>query len=510
VTDNLRTQLALFPDALAGHLVVTVIPLLVAVAVSVPLGVAIVRRPRLRGTVLTIVGLVQTVPGLALLALMVPALVALGALLAPLGIAVPALGPLPVLLALTLYAMLPIVRNTVAGIEGVDAGAVEGATGLGMTPGQVRRYVELPLAAPVVLAGIRTAAVWVVGMGTLATPVGQTSLGNYIFAGLQTRNVVAVLVGCVGAAGLALVVDGALGRVERSLRRRRPRRAVAALAALGVLLAIGVLAPNLTRRGSGTQVVVAGKPFTEQYVLVRLVETLLAEAGVDTVHKDALGSTVLLDALRAGEVDVAIDYSGTLWTQLGHTEPASRDEIRTTVCAALAADGVSCVGGLGFENAYALAVRRSVAKERGWTSIADLAADAPTLSIGSDYEFFQRAEWAAVREAYGLSFETEKTYDPTFLYEAVGRGEVDVATVYTTDGRVAAFDLVVLDDPRSALPPYDALLLVSRHAPERVSRALASLVGAVPAEAMREANRRVDVDGQTPDAVAAWLRSTVP
>ena len=108
-----------------------------------------------------------------------------------------------------------------------------------------------------------------------------------------------------------------------------------------------------------------------------------------------------------------------------------------------------------------------------------------------------------------MSFASEKTYDPTFLYEAVGRGEVDVATVYTTDGRVAAFDLAVLADPAGALPPYDALLLVSRHAPAGVARALGSLVGAVPPDVMREANRRVDVDGQTPDAVAAWLRDRV-
>lgn len=510
MTENLRTQLALFPEALAGHLVIAVVPLALAVAISVPLALAVVRRPRMRSAVLSAVGLVQTIPGLALLALMVPALVAIGRLAAPLGVTVPAIGALPVLVALTLYAMLPIVRNTVAGIDGVDGGVVEAARALGMTRGQVRRFVELPLAAPVVLAGIRTSAVWVVGMATLATPVGQTSLGNFIFAGLQTRNVTAVLVGCLGSAVLALVVDGSLGVVERAIRARQPRRAALSLAVLAALVALGLAWPRWGDRAAGPRIVVAGKPFTEQYILARAIGSLLSDAGFDVDRRDALGSSVILDALRAGEIDVAVDYSGTLWSHhLGRTGSATAEVVRDEVCGALAREGVRCLGPLGFENAYALATRRDVAERRNWRSISDLAGVAPELSVGSDYEFFQRPEWATVRKAYGMSFGTERTYDPTFLYEAAGRGEVDVATVYTTDGRIAAFDLAVLDDPLGALPPYDALLLVAADAPPRAIEVLATLVDAIPIEAMREANRKVDVAGETPDAAAAWLLSTL-
>ncbi|MEQ1508188.1 MAG: ABC transporter permease, partial [Myxococcota bacterium] len=221
----LGAQLALLPSALAGHLVVTAVPLGVGVAISVPLGLAAVRRPWLRGPLLAAASVLQTIPGLALLALMVPILIAVGQVLAPLGITVPALGPLPAWIALGGYAMLPVVRNTVVGIEAVDPAVVEAAAAIGMTPDQIRRRVELPLALPVVVAGIRTAAVWVVGMGTLATPVGAHSLGDYIFAGLQTRNALAVVVGCVAAAGLALAVDGALAAAEAAVRARRPGRA---------------------------------------------------------------------------------------------------------------------------------------------------------------------------------------------------------------------------------------------------------------------------------------------
>src|SRR5262249_15313422 len=131
-----------------------------------------------------------------------------------------ALGFLPALLALTLYSMLPVLRNTITGLEGVDPAAKMAARGVGMTPWQSLTLVELPVAAPVIMAGIRTAAVWVIGTATLSTPVGQTSLGNYIFTGLQTENWVFVLFGCVAAGGLALVIDRLLALVEDSFADR--------------------------------------------------------------------------------------------------------------------------------------------------------------------------------------------------------------------------------------------------------------------------------------------------
>jgi osmoprotectant transport system permease protein len=149
-------------------------------------------------------------------------------------------------------------------------------------------------------------------------------------------------------------------------------------------------------------------------------------------------------------------------------------------------------------------VRAADARARGWKTIADLAP-ASDLRMGADYEFLQRPEWAAVRAAYGLTFRAEVTYDPTFLYEAVAKGDVDAISAYTSDGRVLAYDLAVLEDPRASLPPYDAVALISADAPAGVADALRPLVGGVPVERMREANRQVDVEGRTPDEAAAWL-----
>ena len=304
-------------------------------------------------------------------------------------------------------------------------------------------------------------------------------------------------------------MDGALAGVEHGVRQRKPAVAVGALAALGALLAAGLALPVALSASDDRPVVVVGsKAFTEQYVLARLIADRLDRAGFAVDARDSLGSTVLHDALVGGEVHVAVDYSGTLWAQhLKRTETADAQTVIREVCRALEGMEVACVGALGFENAYGLAVRRAQAEAKGWRTVSDLTADAGQLTIGSDFEFFQRAEWTAVREAYGLSFGSERSFDPTFLYEAARTEEADVITAYTSDGRISAFDLVVLDDTLGALPPYDALLLVSKDAPAGVAEALTSLVGAIDVEAMRKANRAVDVDGQTPEAAARAMMS---
>ncbi|HWO10527.1 MAG TPA: ABC transporter permease, partial [Polyangiaceae bacterium] len=196
-------ELAELPTLLSAHVRISALGAGLAVLIGVPMAVLVARRPRWRAALLGVVGVVQTIPGLALLALMVPLLGAFGFW--------------PALVALVLYALLPIVRNTVTGIGGVDAAVLEAADAMGMTPRQRLLGVELPLALPTIVAGIRTAVVWTVGMATLGTPVGQPSLGSYIFGGLQTRNAAAVLVGCVAAALLAIVLDALLAWLDASL-----------------------------------------------------------------------------------------------------------------------------------------------------------------------------------------------------------------------------------------------------------------------------------------------------
>lgn len=497
----LADQLALLPRLLAAHVTLTLVALGLGVLLSLPLAALALRVRAVQGPALAVASVVQTIPGLALLALMVPLL--------------GRIGWLPAVLALTLYSVLPILRNTVTGVRSVDPAIVEAARGVGMFPGQVLLRVELPLASPVILAGLRTAAVWTVGIATLATPVGAASLGDYIFSGLQTQNHVAVLTGCVAAALLALALDGLIRLFELAATRRSRGLAVAA-AALALVGLAGVYAPGLLAARPGDErrgVVVGAKTFTEQYVLAHLLAERLEAAGFATRRLESLGSTVVFDALVAGEIDCYVDYTGTIWANHMRREDfADAETTLREVCGWLERErGVACLGPLGFENAYAFAMRRADAERLGVRTVEDLAAVAPGLRMAADYEFFSRPEWEAARRAYGLRFRERRSLDPTLMYPAVRDGQVDVISAFSTDGRIDAYDLVTLDDPRQALPPYDAILLGSARAAgdAELRAALAPLIGALDDDLMRRANRQVDVDGRPVREAAAGLARQV-
>ena len=497
---------ARLPDYLGGHIVVSITALGLGLLVSVPLALVSARRPKLRGILLALTSIVQTIPGLALLALFYPALLALAALSERfLGVGFSALGFLPAVLALALYSMLPVLRNTITGLHGIDPAINEAALGVGMTRRQSLLMVELPLALPVIMAGIRTASVWVIGTATLSTPIGQTSLGNYIFSGLQTQNWVFVLFGCVAAALLALAVDQLLALMENGVRLRS--RARLAVGALGIALVVAAaVVPSLSV--SRADYVIGGKPFAEQDILVGLIEQRLRAAGLSAGRRDGLGSSVIFDALASGEIDIYVDYSGTIWAnQMQRSEIKPRAQLlKETASWLVERHKIKLLGGLGFENAYALAMRRQRAQALGIRSIADLARHAPRLTIAGDYEFFVRPEWTALRDAYGLAFRDQRQMQSTFMYAAAAAGEVDVISAYTSDGRIAQHDLVVLDDPKQAIPPYDAILLISpRKATDRpLIEALAPLIDAIDINLMREANLRA-AQGASPDEVARWL-----
>jgi osmoprotectant transport system permease protein len=495
------------PDYLASHVRVSVAALALGLAVSLPLAIAARNRPVMRGVLLGFASIVQTVPGLALLALFYPLLLALAALsLAWFGHGFSAFGFLPAVLALALYSMLPVLRNTIIGLRGVEPAILEAAQGVGMTGFQSLVSVELPLALPVMMAGIRTAAVWVIGTATLSTPIGQTSLGNYIFAGLQTQNWVFVLFGCAAAALLALAVDQLLALIEAGLRDRQRLRAALGAAGIAALMAATLL-PSLARPST---YIVGAKTYAEQYVLSALIAQRLRAAGLSATPREGLGSNVIFEALLNGDIDVYVDYTGTLWAnQFHHSEIKPRAELLGELKTTLAQKKVTLLGELGFENAYALVIPKKRAEALHIRTIADLASHAPSMSIAADYEFFSRPEWTGLQAAYGLNFRKQRQMQPDFMYAAAVSGEVDVIAGFTSDGLIAKYDLVVLDDPRHAIPPYDAIVLIApkRADDQDLRKALQPLLGRIDISAMREANLRAaggDSNASTDD-VARWL-----
>ncbi|HEY1709369.1 MAG TPA: ABC transporter permease/substrate-binding protein [Rhizomicrobium sp.] len=501
------------PDYLGQHVLLSLSAILLGIAISLPLAIAASRSRYLRGPALGFASLVQTIPGLALLALFYPVLLFLSAFTQrTFGFGFRALGFLPALLALTLYSMLPVLRNTITGLEGVDPATKMAARGVGMTAWQSLRLVQLPLAAPVIMAGIRTAAVWVIGTATLSTPVGQTSLGNYIFTGLQTENWVFVLFGCVAAGGLALIIDRLLALMEDSFADRSRPKFVASV--LGILAVIGVslfpLFVSASDGGSKT-VVIGNKGFDEQYTLSELMAHRLRAAGYRTKRRDGLGSIVVFSALASGDVDAYVDYSGTVWADdMKRTDMPGRAAVLKQMAAWLKQKhGIGYLGPIGFENAYAFVMPRAKADALHIDTLADLAAYAPRLKIGGDFEIFSRPEWRAVVKTYGLKFASQRVFQPNFMYRAVTGGDVDVISAFSSDGRIAEYKLKILGDPKGALPPYDAVLLVSpeRAKDEKFLAALRPLIGSIDLATMQQANLMVDreTDKKTPEQAAAWI-----
>lgn len=487
------------PAYLGGHLLLSLASLMVGLLISVPLGIAVSRRPRLAEWTLGIASVIQTVPSLALLALMVPLLGG-------------TIGFAPAFIAMTLYSFLPILANTVIGIKGVDPTLIEAARGLGMSARQMLLRVQLPLAAPVVIAGIRTATVLVVGTATLATPVGETTLGNYIFAGLNTRDHVSTVFGCVCAALLAVVLDQLIHLLEMAARRRS--RGLAWTGEVGLLLVLGggLYAPATHFLHPPTNPAIVGSAdYTEQHILSELLKAHLQSAGFTVEQRKGMGETIEFESLKAGEIDCYVDYSGNIWTTvMKRTDFADRQTVLKEVTVYLRdRHGVICLGSLGFENAYVLAMPRRRARQLGIFSIADLTEQAPALTIAGDLQFFHRPEWLRVRAVYGLQFHQTKTMDPTLMYSAVTgtNPSVDVICAYSSDGRIQANDLVILEDSAHAFPPYDAVLLLSAKAAAKpdLTAALRRLIGTIDGERMRQANRQVDVNGVRPRRAGAAL-----
>jgi osmoprotectant transport system permease protein len=476
----------------AQHLVLVAASTAVAVAIGLPLGIAMTRLRRLARPLLALAGLAQTIPSLALFGFLIP-LPLLGGI-----------GTRTALTALILYALLPILQNTYAGIRQVDPTVLESATALGMTPNQRLRLVELPLALPVILAGVRIAAVVSVGTATIAAAIGAGGLGTYVFRGIATLDSRLILAGAIPAALMALAVDALLGAVEKS---RRPLQAAAALAT-GLVITLGV-ALAVTRPAHTRPVVVGSKNFTEQVVLGEMVAGLPEARGFAVERKLNLGGTNLChQGLLAGELDVYVEYSGTALADiLARPVPADPAQVLPEVRQRYAALGLDVLDPLGFDNTYALVVRDDDARRLPLRRISDLGPHAARLRVGLFGEFLERPDgMKGLTAAYGLHFgPAPREMDLGLLYTALLDRQVDLVVGSATDGLIAARNLVVLEDDRHYFPPYDAVPVTSRRAEERhpgLRAALAALSGRVDAAAMRRLNYAVDGEHKDPKTVA--------
>ena len=488
------------------HIVLVFVAIFIAVLIGVPVGILLTRYRALRGPVLGIANVMQTIPSLALFGFLIP-LPFIGGI-----------GTRTALVALVLYSLLPIIRNTVTGILNVDPNVREAAVAMGMTSSQVLRQVELPLAMGVIVTGIRVATVIAVGVTTIAAAVGAGGLGVYIFRGLRQYDNNLLLAGAVSAALLALAADFLLGLVEKQFsadaKRGAARRSVVrklALAAAVVLIAGGFALWSARSKPSG--VAIGSKDFTESALLAEIVAQMLEARGVSVERRFELGGNLPHEALVAGTLDLYPEYTGTSFTAILHHAPitdprAVYDQVKQEYADKFK---VAVSQPLGFENTFAILVRGEEARRLNLKTISDAAPQSPQWRAGFGQDFMSRADgYPGFSKTYGLKFAEVREMDLSLTYIALSSRQVDLIAANSTEGRIATLDLFQLADDRHYFPPYEAVYLVRQDSLTRVPalpEVLAKLANALSTNEMRRLNYEIDGEKRDPkEVVKEWLK----
>ena len=497
----------------AEHLVLVVASIAIAVGTGLPVGLLLTRRSGLKRPVLALAGVLQTVPSLALFGFLIP---------------LPYIGGIgwrTAIVALVLYALLPVIRNTVTGVEGVDRSVREAATAMGMTDRQILWQVELPLASSVILAGVRVAAVISVGVATIAAAIGAGGLGIYIFRGLRQNDNALILAGAVPAALLALAADWVIGlleaRLDANTRRaqtlrgtdaqRRRRRVGIAVAVALIIVAVGGAFADW-RGGRRADVVVGSKDFTEQVLLGEMVAQGFEARGLKVERRFDLGGNLCHDALIAGEIDVYPEYSGTSLMAILKRPPSSDaravyEQIKRDYGERF---GVEVSAPLGFENTFAILVRGAEARRLRLRTVSDAVPHARGWRAGFGQDFVSRPDgYEGFTRAYDLRFNAPpREMDLSLTYRALADGQVDIIAGNSTDGLISALDLFQLEDDRRYFPPYEAVVLARRDALTRSPAAadiFRRLGGMISTEEMRRLNLEVDQQRRAPaEVVREW------
>jgi osmoprotectant transport system permease protein len=489
------------------HLQLALIAVLLALVVGLTLGVVMTRYKPLVGPVRWLVSLFQTIPALAFIGFV---MIFLG-LTRTTGITV-----------LFFYSLMPVVNSTYTGLSQVAPGVMEAARGMGMSNWQILTRVQMPLALPVILVGVRVATVIAVGTASIMSLAGAGGLGQEIFAGIDRVQDKMILAGALLAAVLAVLAEVAINAVEQLLTPQAlvggkkqgagaRRRQQAIVAAAGVVVLVSVFAAGGGGPRAGV-VTIGSKDFTENILLGEIVSQVI-EAHTDSrvVRKLNLGGTkVNFDGVRNGSLDMFAEYDGTGYgVHLGHKEPiADRAAMFGQVKREFEERfQLTWSEPFGFNNTYALAMSASVAQQYGIKTGSDLARHSASFVFGTTNEFMGRAAdgFKPMVQAYGYNFQAVRTMTAGLRYKAMQQGEIQVMDAYATDGKLKEFGLVILEDDRQFFPPYKGAMIIRMDTLAKnpnLLEAVNTLAGTMTDEIMRDLNYRVEVKGETVQTVA--------
>ncbi|WP_251555157.1 glycine betaine ABC transporter substrate-binding protein [Neobacillus muris] len=491
-------------DLLGQHVYLSVLSVFIAVIIGVPLGILISREPKLSKPIIGTANVIQAIPSLALLGFLIPFI---------------GIGSSPAIVMVVLYSLLPIVKNTYTGLTNIDRDILEAAKGIGLTKSQTMRKVQLPLAFPMIMAGIRISAVTAVGLMTIAAFVGAGGLGYLVFSGVQTVDNAMILAGAIPACILALLIDFVVGKLEASLSYEQKQKSskkmgktakkvVISLASIILIFAGGFTI--YTKAKMDDSIVIGSKNFTEQLILGNMLADLIEnKTDINVERKLNLGgSQVTFGALKSGDIDVYVEYTGTgLVNILNHPPQNDPEQVYNQVQKEFNQKyGIELLKPLGFNNTYALAIRQDTANQFGLNTISDLAKVSRDLIIGPTIEFPNREDGLiGLTKNYQMEFKDVKAVDGGLRYTALNNHKSDVIDAFSTDGLIEAFKLKVLEDDKNFFPPYYAVPIIKEETmkehPE-LKKVLNSLAGKLSDEKMRELNYKVDSLKQSPAKVA--------
>ncbi|WP_300381718.1 glycine betaine ABC transporter substrate-binding protein [Clostridium sp.] len=494
---------------LLEHLELTISAVLIAVVIGVPLGIFITDHKKLAKGVIGFANLVQAIPSLAILGFLIP---------------LTGIGSKPAIIMVVLYSMLPIIKNTYIGINNINPDTLEAAKGLGMTTGQALKLVKIPLAMPVIMAGIRISAVTAVGLMTIAAFVGAGGLGYLVFSGIQTVDNNLILFGAIPAAVLALIMDYVTGKIEESVmpngirksdgsmkvKKHNKKTKIISLVIVGILV-ISLIITKLPFNKSAKTIVVGSKNYSEQLILGNMLE-LLIEDNTDINVETSLnlgGTQIAFNALKSGSIDLYVEYTGTAYVNLFNINDGNTDtdDVYNIVKEKFEKDlGLELLKPIGFNNTYAIATTKEIASKYNLKKVSDLQAISGELLAGPTIEFANREDGLlGLNEAYNIKFKSVKPVDGGLRYTALINGESDIIDAFTTDGLIDKFDLTILEDDKSFFPPYYAAPLIRMDTLEKypeLKDVLNMLNGKITDEKMRKLNYEVDVNGKDPKMVA--------
>lgn len=475
------------------HLQISLIALIIAIVIAVPLGLLLTRYIKVAEPIIGVAAVLQTIPSLAVLAFLIPFF---------------GIGTTPAIIALTAYGLLPILRNTYTGIKEVNPSLKEAATGMGMNSFKRLTKVELPIAMPVIMAGIRTSMVLIVGTTTIAALIGAGGLGELILLGIDRgADINLILLGAIPAALLAIVLDIILRGFEFISKRAGFKSFVAML----IIAVLVVTTPFLFSGDKKADLVIGAKLGAEPAILINMYKILIEDAtDLDVELEKGLGKTAFVfSALEQGSIDIYPEFTGTaIVTHLGEkAESNNPEEVYKQ-----AKEGMNKKYDMAFlqpmtyNNTYAVTTTKELAKKYGLESIGDLKKVENQFTAGFTLEFKDRYDgYVGMQEVYNLDIATVKTMEPGIRQQALSDGEVDVIDAYATDSYMIEFDLVALDDPKNLFPPYQGAPLLREETlmkyPE-LEEILNQLGGKITDDQMRQMNYQVDYKDKSPEKVA--------